>query len=660
MKILWNYQGSGKGTLLTTATGNSNGAFAVTANIPATAKPNSYIVAAIGQTSNLIAKYKFTIYTPTVALAPMSGSDGTGLTVSAYGFTGGEQVDVFWNGGSTPVTTVTSTEFGYLPPTTITVPAGTAPGNYVVKTVGRTSHISATNTYTVVAPSSSLSLTSGPVGATVNVTGQGYTPGEAVQVLWNYTGHGTGTNVASLTAGYSGTIQGAFSVPAASTGTYSVAAVGNSSNRVTQNSFLLNNSVAASPSTTPPGTKITLTGSGYQPNKSVQVFLNSSSGAQLATLTADNNGNINHSITIPPATTPGAHNIVGVGQTSGTTFSTSVSVDTAWGDFGFDYAHHRENYYENQLNTSNVANLQLKWSATTAVGLKDTPVYANGVVYIATMDGRLDAYNATTGALKWQFNCQCIFKSYPSPLVDPATGLVFFGTVGFADEGIPSPFYALDAQTGTLKWWVILPWHQLGFPSLAFNTLYVGISHLDHGNCAVYALDEVSGHIDWLYSTNAGAWGAVAVDTNTKTVFTGLGNDDSTGEAYALALNANTGALVWQQAIPMFGPDDDVGSGITLNNGSVYLSSKNGRVYALNESTGAITWSTAIGAPANGDISTQAIFEPGNALCRLHQRLPLRLELQYRRCSLAHQDRRSHFQFPGHRQWSRILCLAGS
>lgn len=611
VNVYWNYKGPGKGLLLTTATGDSNGAFAATTNIPANVKPNSYLVAAVGQSSNLIAKYKFTIYTPTLALAPLSGSDATGLTVSAYGFTGSEQVDIFWNGGSTPVNTVTTSPFGYLSPTTITVPAGTAPGSYVVKTVGRSSHIAATNSYTVVAPSSSLSVTSGPVGTVVNVTGQGYTPGETAQILWNYTGPGTGTNVGSLTAGYSGTIQGAFNVPVASTGSYKVAVAGNSSNRVTQNSFLLNNSVAANPSTTPPGTKITMTGSGYQANESVQIFLNSSTGALLATLMADNNGNINHNVTIPAATTPGVHNLVGVGQSSGNTFSTTVSVDTAWGDFGFDYAHHRENYYENQLNTSNVANLQLKWSAATAVGLKDTPVYANGAVYIATMDGRLNAYNATTGALKWQFNCTCIFRSYPSPLVDPGTGMVFFGTVGYADEGIPSPFYALDAQTGALKWSVILPWHQLGFPTLAFNTLYVGISHLDHGSCAVYALDEISGHIDWLYTTDAGAWGAVAVDTSTHTIFTGLGNDDITHQAYGLALNALTGALVWQQPIPMFGPDDDVGSGITINNGSVYLSSKNGRVYALNEGTGAITWSTAIGVPANGDISTQAISSQG-------------------------------------------------
>jgi len=340
----------------------------------------------------------------------------------------------------------------------------------------------------------------------------------------------------------------------------------------------------------------------------VQFYWDTTTGTPLATAPADSQGNVKQSITFPASAVPGAHSIIGVGQTSQLSFTAPVTVNTNWGDFGFDLAHRRENIYENILNTGNVANLQVKWKAATALGLKDSPVYANGTIYLATMNGALDAYDALTGTLKWNFNCHCIFRNFSSPLVDASNGLVFFGTVGYADNGVPSPFYALDAQTGTLLWSVILPWHQLGFPTVAFNTLYVGTSHLDHGACSLFALDEFTGRVIWQYVTPPGVWGAVAADTSTHMVFTGLGDPNSA----VVALNAGTGKVAWLTPIPQYGPDDDVGSAITIANGLVYADSKDGSEYALNEQTGAIVWTTPVGGISNGNVSSQAVSANGN------------------------------------------------
>ncbi len=513
VKIFWNSKGHTNSVLIATATGNSTGSFTVNATIPTGYAPGVYYLAGVGQTSKTIATYKYTIYTPTLALAPVRGSANTALTVSTYGFIGLETVDIFWNNDSTPLASVATNGFGCLIPTMITVPAA-APGRYPVKVVGRTSQLLIANTYTVLAPSSNLSASSGPVGLNVAIAGQGYAANETVHIIWKYTGPNTGNNVADLTAGYSGTIQGNFIVPTAANGAYT---------------------------------------------------------------------------------------------TSGYTISAPVTINTNWGDFGFNPAHQRVNPYENGLGVSNVGNLQPKWTQSTAVGFKSSPVYANGIVYIATMDGLLNAYDATSGTLKWSFNPNSTFRNYSAPAVDPATGLVFFGTVGNNDEGIPSPYYAVDAQTGTLQWSVILNWHQVSFPTLAFNTLYLGTSHLDHDSCSIYAIDEVSGQIRWQYTANAGFWGAIGVDLNTNTVFSGVGNP----EAAVIALNATTGTLVWNYSVPQFGPDDDVGSGITVTNGLVYASSKNGSVYAIHEVTGTLSWTTPIGKDSNGDISTQAVSDNG-------------------------------------------------
>ena len=606
VKIFWNSKGYNNNVLIATATGDSTGSFTANATIPTGYAPGVYYVAGVGKTSKTIDTYEYTIYTPTLALAPVKGSANIGLTVSAYGFIGLETVDIFWNNGATPVASVATNGFGYLTPTIVTVPAA-APGSYPVKVIGRTSQLVITNTYTILAPSSSLSASSGPVGLNVAITGQGYAANETVHIIWNYTGPGTGNNVADLTAGYSGTIRGNFIVPTAPNGAYTVAAIGATSNSITQNTFTTNNGLAANPSSNSPGQSISAAGTGFQANESVKLYWNNTSGTALASTSADANGNISQAVTIPTSANPGSNTLIGVGQTSGDTFTAPVTINTNWGDFGFDPAHHRANPYENGLDASNVGNLQPKWTQPTAVGFKSSPVYANGIVYITTMDGLLNAYDATSGTLKWSFNPNSTFRNYSAPAVDPATGLVFFGTVGDNDEGIPSPYYAVDAQTGTLQWSVILNWHQVSFPTLAFNTLYLGTSHNDHDSCSIYAIDEVSGQIRWQYMGNAGFWGSIGVDLNTNTVFSGVGDPYSA----VIALDATTGALIWNYPVPQFGPDDDVGSGITVNNGLVYASSKNGSVYAIHENTGTLSWSTPIGADSNGDVSTQAVSANG-------------------------------------------------
>jgi outer membrane protein assembly factor BamB len=602
VNLYWHFTPKKPGLLLGTAVGDATGSFNTTVTIPNRA-PGAYIVGAKGQTTQATDSYQFNIYTPTLMLAPLSGSALSTVTLSAYGFTGSEAVSIYWNGGSTPLQTAITNSYGYMAPTIINIPLGTAPGSYPVTVVGQTSQITASNTFTVVSPSSRLSLTQGPVGATVRAVLQGYAPNETVNIYWN-----TANQIGKSTVDSSGNVRANVTIPVATAGSYPISFVGQTSQISTQNTFTLNNSLIAYPSTNSPGLNVTVNGTGYQVGETVQLYWDSTSNSPLATTTVDTQGNIQQTVTFPGNATPQAHNIIGVGQTSGLSFTAPVTVNTNWADFGFGLAHHRENTSENILGTSNVANLVLKWTAPTASGLRDSPVYANGIVYIATMDGHLNAYDAGSGVMIWQFNCQCIFRNYSSPVVDSTNGLVFFGTVGYSDQGIPSPFYALDAQTGMLKWSVILPWHTVSFPTLAFNTLYFGIFTADHGNCGLVALDEFSGQLLWEYVTYPGVWGAVAADNNTHVVFTGLGNPG----AAVVALNAQTGNVIWKHSIPEYGTDDDVGSGITVSNGLVYADSKNGSEYALNEQTGAIVWSALVGKQSNGNISSQAVSANGN------------------------------------------------
>lgn len=605
VNIYWDYTGPGTGTLLTSVAANTTGSFSTTANIPATATPGTYPLAGVGQTSNTTAAYSILIYTPTLTLAPLTGSAGSTMTLSAYGFKENEVVDVFWNNGSTPILVgkTNSNVYGYLPPSAITIPAGTAPGTYPVTAVGKTSNITVTSNYTVVGPSSSLSVSSGPVGTAITVAGQGYTAGELIKIIWNYTGPGTGVTIDTGKANSAGSFAALMHAPTAVPGAYGIAAQGKTSGFVTQNTFTIATGASISPTITPATTTFTVTGTGFTVHEVVHYYWDSASDLLLSA-GADAQGNTRKTLTVPANAAPGTHTVILVGQTSKVTFSAPITVSASWGSFGFNSASSRANPYENTLGTTNVASLQAKWNVAVGAGLTTSAVYNNGVVYITTPDGKLDAYNATTGASDWQFNSNTGFKNVSSPLVDPAAGLVFFGTMGYPGTGIPSPFYAVNAQTGALQWSIILPWNIVGAPTLSGSTLYIGVAR-GPNSTTLYALDELTGRVLWQYAATGGVWSAVSVDSAANTALVFVGNPTNA----VVALNATTGAFLWKYAItiPGGGFYNNVVSGIAIANGLAYFDAENGTLYTLNENTGTLAWSAPIGSPTIGSFSTPAV-----------------------------------------------------
>ena len=601
VNIYWNFV-NGRGDLVSTVTADSTGSFTATITVPSSPSSGFSVLAGSGQSSHAIATYPLTIYAQTLTLAPLSGAANSTLTMSAYGFVPNETVNFYWNNGTTPILTSSTNGSGYIAPIAFTVPVGTAPGVYSVSAVGQTSQVTITNTYTVIAPAISLTIASAPVGTQVAVVGAGYAASELVDILWNYTGPGTGTILTTVSSGYSGDVRATFAVPLMATGAYGVAAVGRTSQSVSQSTLTVSNGLALGLTTTPPGTSVTATGMGFAANEAVNIYWNSVSGPLLASTTADGNGIIQQVVAIPTNVALGSNSVVSVGQTSQVTFTAPLTVNTDWSDFGLDYTNHRFNPFEQQVNATNVGSLVSKWVVTASKPLESSPVALNGLVYITTTDGQISAYKAMTGKLAWRYNSNSGFPNYSSALVDPVTNTVFFGTIADPIVGLPSPFYALDATTGILKWSLILPGDEDGFPTLALNTIYVGTS-VEGASANLMAIDAVSGHVNWQYATAAGVWGAVGVDPANQTVFTGIGNPVDA----VVALNATTGAFIWQYNLPQLGPDNDVGSAITVDNGRVYTDSKNGYFYALNESDGSLAWSRLVGTPSGGNISSAAL-----------------------------------------------------
>jgi outer membrane protein assembly factor BamB len=211
------------------------------------------------------------------------------------------------------------------------------------------------------------------------------------------------------------------------------------------------------------------------------------------------------------------------------------------------------------------------------------PVYSEGKVFGAFIDGNLAAGDAQTGKRVWVDNLHAHLESSPLAVggllyvgtnakqvlaIDPKDGKVVWkfdapGTIKASPsyhEGkifvadFESGMFALDAKTGKPIWRTntseVAPGGEGGFfssPAIAFGRVYAA---RNDGN--VYALDEKTGRVDWVFPTGAEVYGSPAV-----------------------------------AAVPGTKP-------------TVYIGSYNGTFYALDAATGKPRWTYEVGGPVPG------------------------------------------------------------
>jgi hypothetical protein len=169
------------------------------------------------------------------------------------------------------------------------------------------------------APALSLSSTSGLPGAAITANGQGFQPGETVDVTFN------GQAVGQPTTNSGGTWSLSFKVPSMAPGEYGVLAKGRASALSASSSFTINQGGAAlsfNPTQAAPGTSLTVTGSGFQPGETVQLTFN---GATVGTSTADTNGGVSFTLTVPTLSA-GQYGVTATGQTSGVVVNSTYTI----------------------------------------------------------------------------------------------------------------------------------------------------------------------------------------------------------------------------------------------------------------------------------------------------------------------------------------------
>ncbi len=323
------------GTTIATATADADGAFTSSSFTVPYSGAAITTLSASGALSNASASVSITNgqYYPTVTPSAYWVSPGSNISFTGAGFAPGETVTVS-SGGAT-VSTLISMADGTLPVNSFTIPFGSHDSIRYTFT-GTNSHASAYADITVGASVINLSADTyyAQPGSVINITGTGFSSGEAVTIT-------AGSATVNATANTSGTVTSPITLPFSSGSSIVITAVGAASGGSASVSIsFAPYAPQVSPSTyyTTPGSSITFTGSGFASGETVNATFN---GTGLPSFTADASGAFTQTLTIPYGSSA-AHYVFTGALTSQpatvdiglATFSGSIVLSSYWAQAG--------------------------------------------------------------------------------------------------------------------------------------------------------------------------------------------------------------------------------------------------------------------------------------------------------------------------------------
>ncbi len=276
-----------------------------------------------------------------LSAAPSTVQAGTSFSVSGSGFVAGEHVYVFL--GTATSTQAIASAAGSFGPISVLIPASTQSGTYTLTAYGVSSARSANTQITVTSNSVAPTPTPAPVpAATLTITpaslnaggqtvfsGAGFQPGEQILIRVNGTLQGSVT--ATGTGGFTGYL---FSVPAGTVpGNYPVQLSGATSGRSASATLTVilsqpaNASIAISPLSAMPGSRVTVAGTGFSPGEAVIISFNNQI---VQNVTADGAGSFtNGSFNVATTMAPGQYGVAATGASSTRTANAVLTVSAA-------------------------------------------------------------------------------------------------------------------------------------------------------------------------------------------------------------------------------------------------------------------------------------------------------------------------------------------
>ncbi|MCB1640131.1 MAG: outer membrane protein assembly factor BamB [Xanthomonadales bacterium] len=239
------------------------------------------------------------------------------------------------------------------------------------------------------------------------------------------------------------------------------------------------------------------------------------------------------------------------------------------------------------------------WSAKAGPGAarqggRLAPAVADGTVYVASVEGTLSAFDASSGRLRWKIDTEQPLAGGPAA----ADGLVVVGSL----EG---QLLAFDTE-GNPRWDAQLSSEVIGAPAIARGMV---VAQANDGR--TYAFDQDSGEARWLLDR--------AVPTlslrGTATPLIGEGSTfigQANGKLTAVA-NLD-GGVEWEYAVGTAdGRNDlermvDVDGRMLLIQGDLYAIGYGAQVAALASESGRVLWSRDMSSYSGLDLAGSSLF----------------------------------------------------
>jgi outer membrane protein assembly factor BamB len=252
-------------------------------------------------------------------------------------------------------------------------------------------------------------------------------------------------------------------------------------------------------------------------------------------------------------------------------------------------------------------NPQRVWTAQIAGSsnkerLAAAPVVGNGTLYVVDTNGAVNAFDAATGAKRWEYQL-VVSKDLTNTRF--GGGATYSNGVVYATSGA-GDVVALDASTGAEKWRVKPAGPLRGSPTVEFNSVYA----MTQDN-QIIALDVTDGHTIWqdaAASGEQGVFGVAAPAAGHSTVIAGY----STGEL--IAYRYENGRVLWSDALARTSISTsvstltDVDADPIIDNGRVYALGQGGRMAAYELVTGQRIWELSLAGISTPVVAGEWVF----------------------------------------------------
>ena len=228
----------------------------------------------------------------------------------------------------------------------------------------------------------------------------------------------------------------------------------------------------------------------------------------------------------------------------------------------------------------NAADGAKEWEYTAGGSVPSDPLVDQERVYIGSGDGKISCIDVATGLLQWSYQTDGVMRQRPTI----SNGVVY---AYVRDTYI---WYALDAQTGELRWRGNAETDESLFvcgdvrPIIAGGKLWC----IDAQNTRPGYLDLQTGELAWTGALEKVSSRGMA--TNGELVFYTSNNGRQ-----LTAFDSDTAQVVWQKDLRYNSRDGDlqamqIDCALVYENGMLFHLAERGRVTAMNPITGATQW----------------------------------------------------------------------